>query len=320
MHIFVTGASGWVGSGLVPELLTHGHTVAGLARSDRSARAVKSAGADVVRGTLDDLDVLSAAAGAADAVVHLGFKHDIAFAGNYAQAAKDDRAVIDAFADRLAGTGKALVVASGVLGVVGVAPGVVATEEDGRTAHESAGPVSGGGDRSATARHVLSLAERGIRTSIVRLPPATHGTGHNGAAGNGAGDNGLTATAVAAARRAGVSAYVGDGSNRWPAVHRDDAATLFRLAAEAAPAGSVLHAIAEEGVPIRQVAEAIAAGLGVPAISVDEATIGDYLGFLAGFWSTDGPASAQLTHQLVGWKPTHPTWLDDLRGAGYYAS
>jgi nucleoside-diphosphate-sugar epimerase len=275
---------------------------------------VRSAGADVVRGSLDDLDTLSAAAGDADAVVHLGFKHDIAFAGNYAQAAKDDRAVIDTFAGRLAGTGKALVVASGVLGVVGVAPGVVATEADGRTAHDSTGPVSGGGDRSATARHVLALADQGIRTSLVRLPPATHGAGDDRA-----GDNGLTATAVAAARRAGASAYVGDGSNRWPAVHRDDAATLFRLAAESAPAGSVLHAIAEEGVPIRQVAEAIAAGLSVPAISVDEATIGDYLGFLAGFWSTDGPASAQLTHQLLGWKPTHPTWLDDLRGPAYYA-
>jgi nucleoside-diphosphate-sugar epimerase len=310
MHIFVTGASGWVGSGLVPELLAHGHTVAALARSDRSAAAVRSAGADVVPGTLDDLEVLADAAGAADAVVHLGFKHDIAFTGNYAQAAQDDRAVIDAFAERLSGTGKALVVASGVLGVVGVAPGTIATEEDGRSAHDSTGPVSGGGDRSATARHVLTLADRGIRASLVRLPPATHG----------AGDNGLTAAAVTAARRAGASAYAGDGSNRWPAVHRDDAATLFRLAAESAPAGAVLHAVAEEGVPIRQVAEAIAAGLGVPAISVEESRLGDYLGFLAGFWATDGPASAHLTHELVGWKPTQAGWLDDLRGTAYYLS
>lgn len=309
MHVFVTGASGWVGSGLVPDLIAHGHTVSALARSERSAAAARLAGAKVVPGTLDDLGVLGDAAASADAVVHLGFKHDIAFTGNYAQAAQDDRAVIDAFAARLTGTGKALVVASGVLGVVGVAPGVVATEADGRITHDRSGPVSGGGARSATARHVLSLADHGIRAGIVRLPPATHG----------AGDNGLTATAVAAARKACASAYVGDGADRWPAVHRDDAATLFRLAAESTPAGSVLHAVAEEGVPIRAVAETIAAGLGVPAISVDRSDIGSYLGFLGGFWSTDGPASAQITRELVGWAPTHATWLDDLRGDAYYS-
>lgn len=310
MHVFVTGGSGWVGSALVPDLVANGHTVAALGRSDHSAAVLRSAGAHVVRGTLDDHEVLGEAATAADSVVHLAFKHDIAFAGDYAQAARDDRAVIDVFAERLAGTGKALVVASGVLGVVGVDRGVVATEADGRTAHDTAGPISGGGDRSETARYVLSLADQDIRTSIVRLPPATHGIG----------DNGFTSTAVAAARKAGASAYVGDGSNRWPAVHRDDAAALFRLAAESAPAGSVLHAVAEEGVPIREVAEAIAAGLGVPAVSVEESEIGRYLGFLGGFWAMDGPASAHLTHSLVGWKPTHPTWLDDLRGDAYYAT
>ncbi|MEU8227617.1 NAD-dependent epimerase/dehydratase family protein [Kribbella sp. NPDC048915] len=308
MQVFVTGGSGWVGSALIPDLVAHGHQVTALARSERSAAAVHAAGATVVRGSLDDLDVLGDAAGTADTVVHLGFKHEIAFAGQYERAAQDDRAVVDAFAERLAGTGKALVVASGVLGVVGVDPGVVATEEDGLAEVEAAGPVSGGGDRSATARHVLSLAEQGIRASIVRLPPATHG----------AGDNGFTAAAVGAARAAGASAYVGDGTNRWPAVHRDDAAVLFRLAAESAPAGSVLHAIAEEGVELRQVAEAIAAGLGVPAISVGEDEIGRYLGFLGGFWSVDGPASAHLTHDLVGWKPTGPTWREDLSGPAYY--
>lgn len=308
MHLFVTGASGWVGSALVGDLIAHGHTVSALARSERSAASVRSAGADVVPGTLDDLGVLGDAAASADAVVHLGFKHDIAFTGNYAQAARDDRAVIDAFAERISGTGKALVVASGVLGVVGVAAGVVATEEDGRSAHDQSGPVSGGGDRSATARRVLSLADDGIRASVVRLPPATHG----------AGDNGFTAAAVAAARKAGASAYVDDGTNRWPAVHRDDAASLFRLAAESAPAGSVLHAVAEEGVPIRAVAEAIAAGLAVPAISVDRSDIGSYLGFLGGFWWTDGPASSRITRDLVGWAPTHATWLDDLRAGAYY--
>ncbi len=308
MHVFVTGGSGWVGSALVTDLIAHGHTVSALARSDRSAAVVSSLGAEVVPGTLDDLDILGAAAASADAVAHLGFKHDIAFTGNYARAAGDDRAVIDTLAERLVGTGKALVVAAGLLGVVGVEPGIVATERDGRIAHDQPGPVRGGGDRSATARHVLALADHGVRASIVRLPPATHG----------AGDNGFTASAVAAARKAGASAYVGDGANRWPAVHRDDAATLFRLAVEAAPAGAVLHAVAEEGVPIRQVAEAIAAGLAVPAVSVNRSEVGDYLGFLSRFWSTDGPASAQLTHELVGWAPTRATWLEDLASDAYF--
>jgi nucleoside-diphosphate-sugar epimerase len=310
MHVFVTGASGWVGSGLVPDLIEHGHTVTALVRSTASASTVHRAGAEVLHGTLDDLDILGDAAASADATVHLGFKHDIAFTGNYAQAAHDDRAVIDALAERLSGTAKALVVASGVLGVVGVASGVVATELDGLSAAntaQNAAPTADA-DRPATARYVLSLADQGIRSSIVRLPPATHGPG----------DNGFTAIAVAAARTAGVSAYATDGANRWPAVHRDDAATLFRLAAESAPAGTVLHAVAEQGVPIRQVAEAIAIGLGVAAISVDRSAIGDYLGFLGNFWSTDGPASAEITRDLVGWAPSHATWLEDLGGDVYF--
>lgn len=307
-QVFVTGASGWVGRGLVPDLLAQDHSVTALARSDASSAALTAAGAHPLRGTLDDLDLLRDAASSADAVVHLAFKHDIAFEGRYGQAAEDDRAAIDALADGLAGTGKALVVASGILGVVGAAPGEVATEHDGRAEHETTGPISGGGDRSDTGRHVLSLAERGIRSSLVRLPPATHGPG----------DNGFTTAAVASARRAGASAYVDDGGNRWPAVHRDDAARLFRLAAESAPAGSVLHAVGEEGVPIREVAEAIATGLGVPAISVDRADISDYLGVLGTFWSTDGPASAEITRDLVGWIPQHPTWLDDLRAGSYF--
>ncbi|QAY60473.1 SDR family oxidoreductase [Microbacterium protaetiae] len=307
MHIFITGASGWVGSALVPELIAHGHTVAALARTDRSAARARSLGADVVPGTLDDHDLVGDATASADAVIHLAFKHDVAFAGDYAGAAHDDRAVIDVFTERLAGTGKALVVASGILGVLGLTPGVIATEADGRFSHEQPGPVSGGSDRAATARHVLTLAERGIRSSVVRLPPATHGRG----------DNGFTATAVNAAKKAGVSVYVGEGANRWPAVHRDDAAELFRRAVESAPAGAVVHAVAEQGVQIRQVAETIASRLDVPAISVDQSDVGRYLGFLGGFWSADGPASAEVTRELFGWAPSRPSWLDDLRSGAY---
>lgn len=305
MRVFVTGASGWIGSALVPQLIDHGHEVVALARSESSAASSRSAGAEVVPGTLDDLDVLTDAASSADAVVHLAFKHDIAFGGDYAQAARADRAAIDALAAGLAGTGKALVIASGVLGVVGVAPGAVATEEDGRSG-DTDGAV--GADRAATSRHVLSLAADGIRACVVRIAPATHGPG----------DNGFTAAAVDAARRRGVAAYVDDGANRWPAVHRDDAADLFRLAVESAPAGSVLHAVAEEGVSIREVSEAIATGLGIAAISVDRSEIDDHLGFLGRFWSTDGPASSHLTRDLVGWKPTRATWLEDLRSDSYY--
>ncbi|MFT4210473.1 MAG: NAD(P)H-binding protein [Microbacterium sp.] len=303
----MTGGSGWVGSALVPDLVAHGHEVTALARSETSAVRLRAAGALPVPGSLDDLGTLATAATTADAVVHLGFKHDIAFGGQYDRAARDDRTAIDVLADSLAGTRKALVVASGILGVLGLAPGVVAREEDGRAAHDQSGPISGGGDRAATARHVLTLAQRGIRTSVVRLPPATHG----------AGDNGFTATAVAAARAAGVAAYIGDGGNRWPAVHRDDAAAVFRLAVEQGAPGSVFHAVAEEGVAIRLVAQAIGAGLGLPVVSVDAADARAHLGFLAGFWGLDGPASAEATRAALGWTPAGPGWLDDLRAGSY---
>ncbi|CAJ59097.1 MULTISPECIES: SDR family oxidoreductase [Frankia] len=311
MRVFVTGASGWVGRGLVPDLITAGHTVTGLARSDAATVALRAAGAEVREGSLDDLDILREAAVAADGVIHLAFKHDIAFAGDFAGATDADRAAIEAFGEALAGTDKPFVIASGILGVLGLPPGVVATEHDGRAAQDADRevPISGANGRIDNANYTLALAARGVRSSVVRLPPATHGNG----------DNGFIPAAIGFAREKGAAAYVGDGTNRWPAVHRDDAARLFRLALEAAPPGSALHAVGDEGVPIREVAEVLAAHLDVPAVSVTPDQIGDYVGFLGGFWGFDGPASAQITRDLLGWQPTRPGLTADLKEGHYFA-
>lgn len=257
------------------------------------------------------LDTLRDAATSSDGVIHLAFKHDIAFAGDYAGAGAADRAAIEAFGEALAGTGKPFVIASGILGVLGLPPGAVATERDGLPADtgDHTAPISGASGRIANAHHTLALAGHGIRSSIVRLPPATHGDG----------DNGFTAIAIGLAREKGAAAYVGDGTNRWPAVHRDDAARLFRLALESAPAGSVLHAVGDEGVPIREVAEVFAAHLNVPAVSVTPDQAGDYVGWLGHFWGLDGPASAQITRDLLGWQPTRPGLIADLKEGHYFA-
>ncbi|MFJ8979159.1 SDR family oxidoreductase [Streptomyces sp. NPDC102282] len=300
MRIFVTGASGWIGSAVVPELIGAGHQVVGLARSDSSAAALTEAGAEVIRGTVDDLGVLRDAAAAADGVIHLAFKHDIAFSGDFLGAAEADRRAVDAFGDALAGTGRPFVIASGVAGLL---PGRVATERDMPTIDGS--PLS---VRAATSQAVLALAPRGIRSSVVRLSPTCHGEG----------DNGFTATLVATARARGVSGYIGDGANRWPAVHRLDAARLFRLAVEKAPAGSVLHGVAEEGVAIRDIAGVIGRHLGVPVTSVDPSAAGEHFGWLAGFLAVDAPVSHALTGDLLDWRPTRPGLLQDLEAGHYF--
>lgn len=300
MRIFVTGASGWIGSAVVPELIDAGHEVVGLARSDASAAALTAAGAEVVRGTVDDLGVLREAAAASDGVVHLAFKHDIAFSGDFKGAAEADRRAVDTIGAALVGTDRPFVIASGV---VGLAPGRPSTEQDMPTNDGS--PIS---IRVATAEAVLALASQGVRSSVVRLAPTCHGDG----------DNGFMATLVATARAKAVSGYVGDGANRWPAVHRLDAAHLFRLAVEKAPAGSVLHGVAEEGVALRDVAEVIGRHLDVPVTSVAPENAAGHFAWLAAFVGIDAPASNRLTRELLAWEPLHPSLLEDLDKGHYF--
>ncbi len=303
MRVFVTGASGWIGSAVVSELLNASHRVTGLARSDASASALTTAGADVHRGDLDDLDGLRSAAAASDGVIHLAFKHDIAFSGDFQGAADADRRAVETFGEALAGTDRPLVIASGTLGL---APGRVATEEDGHS-----GPAAWGGGpqtRMATAELALSLASHGVRSSVVRLPPTNHGEG----------DNGFITTLVAIARDKGVSGYIGDGTNRWPAVHRLDSARLFHLALENAPAGSTLHAVADEGVPVRDIAEVIGRHLNLPVASIPPADASEHFTWLARFLAADSPASSTLTRERLGWHPTQPGLIDDLDKGHYF--
>jgi nucleoside-diphosphate-sugar epimerase len=306
MRVFMTGASGWIGSAVVPELIGAGHQVTGLARSDASAAALTAAGVEVHRGTLDDLDGLREAAAASDGVIHLAFKHDLAFSGGFQGAADADRRAVETFGEALAGSGRPLLIASGT---IGLAPGRVATEEDGHVpdpAHAAWG--EGPRTRLATAEFVLSLASRGVRSSVVRLSPTNHGEG----------DNGFMTAIVGIARGKGVSGYIGDGSNRWPAVHRLDTARLIGLALEKAPAGSTLHAVAEEGVPIRTIAEVIGRHLDIPVASVSPEDASEHFGWLAGFLGADSPASSELTRELLGWQPTQPGLLEDLDKGHYF--
>jgi nucleoside-diphosphate-sugar epimerase len=306
MRVFVTGASGWIGSAVVPELLGAGHRVVGLARSDASADALAAAGAEVRRGTLDDLDGLRDAADASDGVIHLAFKHDLAFSGDFQGAADADRRAVETIGDALAGSDRPLVIASGTLFL---APGRVATEQDG---HGPAAAMDGlgGGPRTRweTAELALSFGSRGARSSVVRLAPTNHGDG----------DNGFLAALVGIARERGVSGYIGDGANRWPAVHRLDSARLFRLALERAPAGSTLHAVADEGVPIHDIAEVIGQHLHLPVDSIAPENAGKHFAWLAGFLAADSPASSALTRELLGWQPTQPGLIADLDQGHYF--
>jgi nucleoside-diphosphate-sugar epimerase len=297
MRIFVTGASGWIGSAAVPELISAGHEVIGLARSDASASAIVAAGASVQRGSLDDLDSLRAGAEASDAVIHLAYIHDFS---QFDENARIDRRAIEAFGDVLAGSDRPLVIAGGT---AGLPQGRVSTEQDTAPLDH---PLRA---RAITEEAALALASRGIRSSVVRLAPTVHGDG----------DHGFMASVIGAARAKGVSGYIGDGTQRWPAVHRLDAAHLFRLAVEKAPAGSVLHGIAEQGVPLLEVAEVIGRHLAVPVISLSPHEATENFGWLAGLLAADIPSSSPLTRELLDWHPTQPGLIEDLEKGHYFS-
>lgn len=305
MRVFVTGASGHIGLPVVRDLRAAGHEVVGLARSDMSAEKISAAGAEVRRGTLDDLDGLRDASKNADGVIHLAFKHDLALAGgDFAGAVTADLRAVEAIGVALEGSGKPFVNTTGTMLLAHSVRGRAGTEDDPGQA--------GGNPRVASEDLSLAFAKRGVRASIVRLAPTVHSSLDH---------YGFIPLLVAAARKNGFAAYVGDGSTRWPAVDTLDAARLYRLAVESAPAGSRLHATADDGVPFRSIAEAIGRGLGVPAKSIPAEKAGELLGGFVGMIAQlDNPTSSALTRGLLGWKPAHPDLLTDLAEAHYFES
>ena len=296
MRVFVTGATGFIGSAIVRELLETGHNVTGLARSDQAAANLAAAGAEVHRGSLTDLDSLRAGAATADGVIHTAYIHDFSPTGDPAGAARTDGRAIEALGETLAGSGKPLVVASGT---ALLAPGRPATEED-KMPDDTPHP-------RVSEQVVLQFAGRGVRVSAMRLPPSVHGQG----------DHGFVPALIGIARAKGLAAYVGDGSNRWAAVHRLDAARLFRLALESAPAGARLHAVGDEGVPFRDIAEVIGRHLSLPVTGISRAEADAHFGGFVLFASMDVPASSVITQQRYGWRPAQPGLIADL-DAGHY--
>lgn len=296
MRVFITGASGWIGSAAVDELLAHGYGVTGLARSDASAAALEAKGATVLRGDLDDLDSLRRGSEDAEAVIHLANKHDWA---NPEETNRAERAAVDTIASTLVGSDRPFLVASGV---AGLASGRPSTEQD-------PAPFSGPeAPRGGTENLALEYLDRGVKSISLRFAPTVHGIG----------DHGFIAFIVAAARRTGVSGFVGDGTNGWAAVHRSDAATMIRLGLGQAPAGSLLHAVGETGVPAKDIAEAIGRGLGLPVESIDPADAVTHFGFIGAFFARDLASTSTITQHLLDWTPSGPTLLDDIAAGAYF--
>jgi nucleoside-diphosphate-sugar epimerase len=299
MRVFVTGASGHIASAVIPELVAAGHEVTGLARSGAAAAAVAALGATVRRGDLDDLANLQEAAAESDGVIHLAFKHEQMRSGAFQAAVAAELAVTDALGRALAGSGKPLVIASGTLGVAGL--GRPATEAD---------PGAGGG-RMDAENAVLALADKGVRSSVVRIAPVTHGPldGH-----------GFAHVLIGIARQSGVAGYPGDGTSRWPAGHTLDVGHCFCLALEKAPAGTRWHPAGDEGIPQRQIAESIGRHLGLPVQGIPEDQVAAHFSFLGGFIGLDNPVSTAVTREVLGWEPTHPGLLEDFDNGTYFPS
>ena len=295
MRVFVTGATGFIGSAIVKELIGSGHNVRGLARSDAAAASLKAAGADVHRGSLDDLESMRTGASAADGVIHTAFNHDFSkFKAN----CETDRQVIEALGSVLEGSNRPLVITSGT-GLLG--QGQLATEDS---------QASTTIPRVASEQAAASVAARGVHVSVVRLSPSVHGDG----------DHGFVPMLIGFAREKGASAYIGDGMNRWPAVHRLDAAHLFRLALEKNAAGVRYHGVADEGVPFREIAAVIGRRLNLPVVAKSAEAAGDHFGWFAHFAALDNPSSSQKTRELLGWQPKQPGLISDLDRPGYFES